>query len=148
MSTYSNRREFVSWRYWGCFIDRALNSLETQKFSLIPDKTGLTCDRSTNELFNEPPKLSQQKRQEKQYQSTSLHRNNRTPYYVTIHNINQIVKRKKRDNFFLPLSPGNTARHPQVLHPSAEKLNPPDEIGKGCPREYTQHTDMGIHEDI
>jgi hypothetical protein len=34
-----------------------------------------------------------------------------------------------------------------VLHPSAEKLNPPGGVGEGGPREYT-HTHMGIHDDI
>jgi hypothetical protein len=32
-------------------------------------------------------------------------------------------KRKNRDNFVLPLCLGNTARHLQLLHPSAGELN-------------------------
>jgi hypothetical protein len=51
-------------------------------------------------------------------------------------------------NVFPTLKPGKfgQATTPQVLHPSAEKLNPPGGIGKGGPREYT-HTHMGVHED-
>jgi hypothetical protein len=46
------------------------------------------------------------------------------------------------------LCPGNTARHLQLLHPSAEELNNTrrDRV-KGCPREYT-HIHTGVHEDI
>ncbi len=32
--------------------------------------------------------------------------------------------------FVLPLSLGNTARHPQVLCPQKEKVNPPEGLGK------------------
>ncbi len=41
-------------------------------------------------------------------------------------------------NFVLPLCLGNTARHPQLLHPSAGELNYTrrDRV-KGSPREYT-----------
>jgi hypothetical protein len=59
----------------------------------------------------------------------------------------QSSARKNRGRFFLPLSLGMTARHPQVLHPSAVKLKSPGRIGKRGHREYT-HIHMGIHEDI
>jgi hypothetical protein len=51
---------------------------------------------------------------------------------------------KNRDVFLLPLSLGNTARHPSTGAPSVEKWNPAGGIGKGGPPEYT-HTHMGVH---
>jgi hypothetical protein len=53
-------------------------------------------------------------------------------YYVTIDNQRHqiVLKEEERYMFFLPLSLGNTARHPQVLHPAAGKLNPSGGIGK------------------
>jgi hypothetical protein len=47
-------------------------------------------------------------------------------------------KGKIETKFFLPLSLGNTARHPQELHPRKSIIHQVN----GSPREYT-HTRMG-----
>ncbi len=54
---------------------------------------------------------------------------------------------RKNRHFFLPLCLGNTARHPhpQVLDPSAGKLNPPGGEKGVLVNTATPH--MGVHED-
>jgi hypothetical protein len=47
--------------------------------------------------------------------------------------------------FVLPLSLGNTARHPQVLHPQKSWIHQEGTWVNGSPREYT-HIHMGVHE--
>jgi hypothetical protein len=50
-------------------------------------------------------------------------------------------KEEHRDKFFLPLSLGNTARHPQLLHPATEELKTP---GPGVIETRCTHTDIGV----
>jgi hypothetical protein len=86
--------------------------------------------RSTNEIFNEPW-LSQQKQQKKTVPIESPQGSGiivfRSIRFVPTDN--QTPPRNSQIwrieiNSVLPLCLGNTARHPQFIHPSADELNP------------------------
>ncbi len=118
----------------------------------LPASTGLICSRSTQFSILSFPLAFVAYTWSKNDKRKQFHLVNRLSpeesYSVqfTINNTKQ-SKGKNKDVFLLPLSLGNTARHPSTGAPSVESGIQQAGQEKGGPREYT-HTHMGVHLDI
>jgi hypothetical protein len=120
-----------------------LEVFKVQTFSYV-----MIYPQKNNEILSEP--LMRKNGERKQYIQTPSSGINKTPWLWFIINTTQNCQKGKIEiNFVLPLCLGNAVRHPQLLHPSTEKLNPiyQAEEEKGYPRQYT-HIHMGVHENI
>jgi hypothetical protein len=95
-------------------------------------KPGLNCAVVRQISWVESEKINKNG-ERKQLQSTVYRSGKHVLHdYVTIHNQRppKILKKGRTEiNFVLPLCLGNTARHLQLLHPSAEELNDTRGIG-------------------